>query len=214
MQSYPIDSMNFFMKYGEVMSQITSAEVFYGADLREVSRELGSLYWRWAKDLLSRKSNPQCFDDLRKLEFKAQCKTCEDVIRRSSALVKDLDRLFLVDTSQMNAAIEKARIQKVSAERTFSEQGKLDEGIQSMKTNVDDIFKAYSDWQARRRNLERNALLKWLGGFGALYLPAMVIYFQVLNYMQVKPDFTLGVFVPVVTAMFGFLLLFAIFSRE
>lgn len=209
----PTNAINFFTKFGELMSKITSAEAFYGTDLKMIHSEVSSLYWRWSKVLIVGKSTYEFSNELVRLEFSTCKKICEDIIKRSSQLEKELNRLFLIDTSQLSVAIEKARQQKVVAERSFIE-GKPEGAIKLMQGGVDSHFKAYSEWKAKRKNLERNALMKWCGVLGGGYSGGMLIYLQILAHLHIERNYTLGVIVPVTVGLLMLLLLVAIFSRE
>jgi hypothetical protein len=196
------------------MSQITSSEIFYEVSLRDITSELTALYGKWVRDLVTGNSHSEYHTKLQELEFSAYRQIYEDIRIKTSALAKTLDRLFLIDTSQLNSAMENARQQKITSEQFFTKEGKIEDGIKLMKQTVDNLFKIYSDWKANRRNLEKKTLLKWCGIMGGGYLPAMVVYFQVLDNMHINSDFTFGIVIPVAAALFLVLLLFAIFSQE
>jgi len=215
MYEFPIDSLNFFVKFGEIMLEITRAEVLYETNLRDISRELVALYFKWTGELLVRRTGSDYYNlELERLEFSVHKKICENIIERSSDLVAKLDRLFFIDTSELNIAISKAKWQKTEAERSFAEEGNHQKGIELMKNTVDNLFEAYNDKKAIKRNLERNALKKWCALLGGIYFPAMLVYFSWLNYMKIKPDFTCGIVVPVFSAVFLLMPLFVIFSSE
>lgn len=214
MQTFSSDGMNFFVRFGEVMSQITSAEAVYEVDLRKPFRELSSLYWRWSKDLMTNKPVLGHFKELCKLELSTYNTICEEIIGRLAKLRKELDRLYLIDTSQLNVAMEEARLKKVSIENDALDENRVEDCIKSMRTVADESFKTFCDWRAKRKNLERNALLKWVGGLGGGYTGIMLVYFQVLNNMKTSSDFTLGVVIPVGFGLLLLLFLFAIFSQE
>jgi hypothetical protein len=208
------EALNFFVRYGEVMSEIANAEAFYDVDLKKPFREISALYWKWSKDLLANKLVSGHYEELRRLEFSTYCVICDQIIKRLSGLAKTLDRLFLVDTSQLNVTIEQARQKKASAENHFNDESKIEGCIASIKVAVDDVFKIYSDWKAKRKNLERKALMKWLGGLGGGYGVSMAIYYQVLTNMQVLSNFIFGVAIPVFVGLLMLLLVAAIFSQE
>lgn len=214
MQPASIDVKNFFIKYGELMSGIARAQMLYGTDLREVYFEASALYWRLAKDLMSRKLAPDSWNELRRLEFSVYKRVCEDIIKRSSEFVDDLDRLFFVDTSELSVAIRNTKLQKIEIERDFIEREEQEKSIKAMKDAVDNLFKVYSDWEVQKQNKERKAITKWGGVFLGVYGGAMFVYFQILNNMNIKSDFVFGVAIPVGVALFMVLLLLAILSRE
>ena len=70
-QSYPIDAINFLTKFLEMMSQITSAEIFYDVSLKEISNELATLYGKWIKGLVAGRSLSEYYVKLQELEFSA-----------------------------------------------------------------------------------------------------------------------------------------------
>jgi hypothetical protein len=196
------------------MSEIANAEAFYDVDLKKPFREISALYWRWSKDMLANKPIQGHYYELCRVEFLTFSIICEEIIKRLTELVKSHDRLFLIDTSQLNVAIEQARQRKINAEKYSGDDSKIDECIKSMKVNVEEIFKVYSDWRAKRKNTERKALTKWISILGGSYLGTMVVYYQVLTYMQIYANLTFGITVPVFIGLLLLLALFAIFSQE
>jgi len=197
-----------------MMSEITSAEIFYEVSLREISNRLATLYGKWMRLLVAVMPFSECYAELRELEFSAYKQIHEDIVKRTSVLIKSLDTLFFVDTNQLNSAIETARQLKTTAEQRFAKENKIEEGIQLMKQAVDSLFKVYSDWKANRKNLERKALIKWCGVLGGGYLTVMAVYFLALSNMQINSNFTFGIVIPVSVGLFLLLLLVAIFSQE
>src|SRR4030042_6007783 len=141
--------MNFFVRYGEVMSEIANAEAFYEVDLKKSFREISALYWKWSKDLLANKQLSGHYEELRRLEFSTHCEICDQIIGRLSELVRSLDRLFIVDTSQLNVIIEQARQKKATAENHLNDESKVEGCITLIKAAVDEAFKTYSDWKAK-----------------------------------------------------------------
>lgn len=210
----PTEAMNFFARYGEVMSEIASAEAFYDVDLRKSFREIATLYWKWSKDLLANKLTSGHYEELCRLEFSTYCAICEHIMKRLSELARSLDRLFLVDTSQLKVTIEQARQKKVTAENQVNDESKIQGCITSIKATIDEAFKTYSDWKAKRKNIERKALMKWLSIMGVVYGGSMAVYLQILTNMQVLSNFTFGVVIPVAIGLFLLLLLLAIFSQD
>jgi len=206
--------MNFFVRYGEVMSEIANAEAFYEVDLKKSFREISALYWKWSKDLLANKQVSGHYEELRRLEFSTYCAICDQIIGRLSELVRSLDRLFIVDTSQLNVIIEQARQKKATAENHLNDESKVEGCITLIKAAVDEAFKTYSDWKAKRKNEERKAIMKWLGIMGAIYGGTMAIYLPILSNMQVLSNFIFGVVIPVAIGLLLLLLLLAIFSQE
>lgn len=213
-QPVPIEALAFFTRLGELMLEITRVEKLYGTDLRSISSELGPLYFEWASNLMKGKLSDDYNKNFDKLRFSIYDTICEDVIERSSELVTILERLFFVDTSEIRIVIDETKRQKARAERYFTEEKNHRQGIQVIINAVEKIFKVYSDWKAQRRNMERGALKKWCGVLAGIYFPAMGLYFYVLNYMKIEADFTLGVVVPVFTALFLVLPLFYLFGPE
>jgi hypothetical protein len=210
----PIDALNFFTKFGEIMSELANAETFYEADLKKSFHEITSLYWKWSKDLLENGSVSEHYHELHRLEFSAYCAICDDIIRRLSELVRSFDRLYLIDTSQLNVAMEHARQEKVNAESHLNDESKIEECVSSIKSTVEETFKVYSDCKVKRKNIERKALMKWLGIMGVVYGGSMGIYLPILSNMQVLSNFTYGVAVPVTIGLLLLLLLVAIFSQD
>jgi len=199
------------------MSEMTRAETLYEADLKRLFRDVSTLYSRWTQDLVLGKTVSDYWNELHGMEFSIYDTVCEDTIMRSSELVDDLNRLFFVDTSELSVAIHKARQEREKAriEMYHSGEGKHEEGIQSIKNAVDNLFKVYSTWKATKRNKERHAFSKWGTVLGGAYSGLMVLYFAILNFMKCKPDLVLGVAIPVFVAYFVILLpILAVFSRE
>jgi len=196
------------------MSQIMGIEAFYKTDLRAFSRELWTLYWRWTKDITSNKPVSEHYSELRRLEFSIYNKTCEDVIQRSSEIAKSLERLIVIDTKQMNSAIAKAKRQKARAERDFTEERKVDEGIKMIKSALDDIFTSYSDYEENKKNFENEALRKWGGIILGVFSTIMLVYLGILNYTQIELPMYYVLGIPAIIAMFLILIVVAIFSRE
>jgi hypothetical protein len=210
----PTEAMNFFVRYGEVMSEIANAEAFYDVNLKKSFREISALYWKWSKDLLANKPMSGHYEELRRLEFSTYCAACDQITGRLSELARSLDRLFLVDTSQLNVTIEQTRQKKANAENHLNDESKVEECITSIKAAVDEAFKTYSDWKVKRKNLERKTMMKWFGIMGAVYGGTMAIYLPILTNMQVLSNFTFGVVIPVTLGLFLLLLLVAIFSQD
>lgn len=196
------------------MSEIANAEAFYEVDLKKSFREISALYWKWSKDLLANKQVSGHYEELRRLEFSTYCAICDQIIGRLSELVRSLDRLFIVDTSQLNVIIEQARQKKATAENHLNDESKVEGCITLIKAAVDEAFKTYSDWKAKRKNEERKAIIKWLGIMGAIYGGTMAIYLPILSNMQVLSNFIFGVVIPVAIGLLLLLLLLAIFSQE
>ena len=202
-------------KFGEVMLEVTRAEALYGTNLRDIGRELTSLYFKWISNLALRRTDSYYYStELERLEFSVQNKILEDILKKASELVANLDRLFFVDTNELTVAIDKSKRQRIEAEKCFTEEGNHIKGIMLLKNTVNDLFETYSDTTAKKRNLQRNALKKWCGILGAIYFPAMGLYFVALNYMEKTPDFILGVVVPVFAALVCLAPLFYIFYSE
>jgi hypothetical protein len=210
----PTEAMNFFVRYGEVMSEIANAEAFYDVNLKKPFREISALYWKWSKGLLANKLVSGHYEELRRLEFSTYCAICDQIASRLSELVRSLDRLILVDTSQLKVMIEQTRQKKATAESHLNDENKVEECITSIKAIVDDVFKAYSDWKAKRKNLERKALLKWLGGMGGGYGISMAVYYQALSNMQILSNSTYGVVIPITVVLLLLLFLLALFSQD
>jgi hypothetical protein len=210
----PTEAMNFFVRYGEVMSEMANAEAFYDVDLKKPFREISALYWKWSKGLLANKSASGYFEELRRLQFSTYCAVCDQITGRLSELARSLDRLFLIDTSQLNVTIEQTRQKKADAENHLNDESRVEGCITSIKAAVEEAFKTYSDWKVKRKNQERKAMLKWLGIIGAVYGGSMAIYLPILTNMQVLSNFMFGVVIPVALGLFLLLLLVAIFSQD
>jgi hypothetical protein len=146
--------------------------------------------------------------ELYKLEFSFYNTICDDIIHRFSKLVKYFDKQFFIDTSKYNIAIEEARRKKLEVERDFANGSNPEECVKSMKVIIDEIFRIYFGCKAEKGNLERKAIMKWGGVLGAAFSLLMVIYFQVLSYMKVEPDFFLGVTIPAIIAMVAVMIFF------
>jgi hypothetical protein len=208
-QQFPIDAANFFTRFGDVMSEIISAETLYGTNLKKPYRELSALYWKWARDLVAGKPVSGHYIELCKLEFLVYFAICEDIIERLSRLVKHLDKPFFVDTSRYKVAMEEAKRMKTVIETRCVDETKIEECTKSMKENVDSVFKVYSDCNAERGNLVRKAFIRWSGVLAGTYSLVMLVYFQALGYMKIEPNFNLGISIPVFfgALLFGILLL-------
>ena len=214
-QSLPTEAMNFFVRYGEVMIEIANAEAFYEVDLKKPFREISALYWKWSKDLLANKQVSRHYEELCRLEFSTYCAICDQIIGRLSELAKSLDKLRIIDTSQLNIIIGQTRQKRVTAENHLSiDESKVEECITLIKTAVDEVFKTYSDWKAKRKNEERKAMFKWFGIMGAIYGGTMAIYLPILSNMQILSNFFYGIGIPVVFGFVLLLVLVVVFSQE
>lgn len=189
-QQFPIDAVNFFTRFADVMNEIIGAETLYGTNLTKFLRELSALYWKWAKNLVSGKISSGHLIELYKLEFSAYSYICDDVIEKLSKLVTYLDKFFFIDTSQYKIIVEEAKRNKTSIETRSIDEMKIEECIKSIKENVYYIFKFYSNCKAEVGNLIRKAFIKWTGVLAGAFSLVMFVYFQALNYLKIEPNFT------------------------
>jgi hypothetical protein len=204
MQSIPLETMNLFMKFGDMMSEIINSERFYETNLRDISYEVSNLYFKLVKDMFQNKSVSNCNYQLQLLEFRLHEKICNDIIDKSSSLAKELEHLWFVDTSELAVAMQTARQQLSLAKNDLDKEERVSGCISATKGTVDNTYKVYSDFKARRGNLERKAKTKWLGALGGVFGLFSLAYYPTLSFLQKldNPDFVIGVPAAVVVVLF------------
>lgn len=201
------------MKFTQLMSEVIGAETLYEIDLRESSRKMSVFYIEWTKNLLSGK-NANANEKLLELEFSLHRQICEKLMEKTSELVRDLDKFIFIDTSSINVVLEKTRQQLAKAENNSRNNNSLGDCIQLLKDSENSLFDKYSEWKAKKSNLERNAIIKWLSALGGGYGAFMLIYLGILSYMKVESNFIFGIAIPVIVGFCSLLAMFLIISRD
>jgi len=201
------------MKFTQLMSEVIGAETLYEIDLRETSRKLGIFYMEWTRNMLSGKDN-ESNQKLLELEFSLHKQICQKIIDKTSKLVKELDNFIFVPSSPIKVELEKTRQKIVKAETDSRNNNFLLDSIQLLKDSENELFNSYSEWKAKKSNLERNAIIKWLSVLGGSYGAFMLIYLQILGYMKIESNFIYGIVVPTGVGFFLLLFMFVIISRD
>jgi hypothetical protein len=214
MQSIPLDTMNLLMKFADMMSEIINAERFYETNLRDVSYEISTLYFKTMKDLIQGKPIEHYTYQLQLLEFKLNERVCDDLIEKTSKLAGKLDHFWFTDTSELNVAMETARQKKSIAKNDIDKEDKIVECIKTMKATVDQTFKVYSDFKAKRGNLERKAKIKWLGALGGVFALFALAYYPILNYLKGLNNSGLVVGIPAFVAFLLLMVYVYVFGQE
>lgn len=210
-QPPPVGALRLLAKFGETMLEISRMETVYNADLKGISREFGVLYFKWTADLAVGKDiSSLCEVELQRIRFSAHKRLCEELLKRGSELAGSLDKLFFVDTKALKIAVMEATTGMQKAESLF-EEGKNQEGIRAIKSAVDSVFEVYNSWRAVRKDHERSALRKMGAVVAGIYFPAMVVYFAILTFMKIEPNWVFGVVVPLFSAIFAIVPFIALF---
>jgi hypothetical protein len=198
MSSLSRDEIHFLVRYGELMTLVTFATDFYDVDLRKYFRELITVYSNWTKDLASNRLDYGGRNlELDKLEFSIYCSISEELAKKFSELVSDIEKPLFINTGQYKIAIAEAKRKKAIAENQLVRGKNVQECIDSAKKNVDELFERYSNCKAECKNLERNALFKWCGVLGGLFSIIMFVYFSALSYTKTTLDFGSVIVFPV-----------------
>jgi hypothetical protein len=214
MQSIPFETVNLLMKFADMMSEIINAERFYETNLRDISNEIGTLYFKMMKDMMQGKSVEHRNYQLQLLEFRLHEKICDGIIDKSSRLAKNLDRIWFADTSELNVAMETARQQKSLAKNDIDKEDKIVGCIDAIKGTVSNTYKVYSDFKAKKTNLERKAKIKWFGALGGAFGLFATIYYPILSSLQKLDNPNLVIGIPSFVVVVLFVIYVYIFGQE
>ena len=171
-------------KAHEVKSRIDSARELYELDLSKAKAKLADIETAILTDIVDDKPIDHYYDKLCEPEFEAYDGILNRLVSEISEYADELEE-YLIDTSELRIAIEKAKRQRAKAKVYFFNEKKLDEGISLLEKEAEKLYSAKSEWKAKESSLRRKTtstlVNRWLILLGILlpvYVTTMIFYFE------------------------------------